>query len=264
MKKILKESEVSNPYGFTYRNTIITDKFGNYWTMDTWVNGSSEPYESFDDAEVSMLQCMEDCGLPTAEDVPDAEDYAYAFTKYAVTVVPNYVIGYKPIAAVSNSKSRIQSFTFDFVITDPTLGSIEEARDRILNEIDLIEGIQIVGNPTIQSKENRGISESADPRALSNKKGSLSNLIKTHINQDSPEYRELLKMPKPAANEKLKSIVANFVNETDSPAVIKKIETEVLPKMELQGFDRNLMYLWSGITMKGDGLSMNKRRGSWY
>lgn len=262
MKKILKESENVNPYGFSYRNTIITDKFGNYWTMDTWVNGLSEPYKSFDDAEVSMLQCMEDCGLPTAEEAPDAENYAYEFTKYAVTVVPNYVIGYKPVATTSGDK--IQSFTFDFVITDLTLGSVEEARDRILNELDLIEGIQIVGNPTIQSKENRGISESADPRALSNKKGSLSNLIKTHINQDSPEYRELLKMSKSAANEKLKSIVANFVNETDSPAVIKKIETEVLPKMELQGFDRNLMYLWSGITMKGDGLSMNKRRGSWY
>lgn len=165
VKDTLKESENVNLYGFTYKNTVITDKFGNYWTMDTWVNGGSEPYASFDDAEASMLQCMEECGLPTAEDAPDAEDYAYEFTKFASTVVPNYIVGYEPTAVVSNDSDRVHSFAFDFIITDPTLGSAAEARDRILNEIELIEGIQIVGNPNVDptswSKEEYGLAESA-------------------------------------------------------------------------------------------------------
>lgn len=173
VKNTLKESENANLYGFTYRDTVITDRFGNYWTMDTWVNGLSEPYEGFDDAEASMLICMEDCGLPTAEDVPDAENYAYEFTKFAAAVVPNYIVGYEPTAVVSNDRDRVHSFAFDFIITDPTLGSAAEARDRILNEIELVEGIQIVGNPntdaTYWSKEEYGLTESAK-RCITKKK----------------------------------------------------------------------------------------------
>lgn len=166
MKDTLNESEYDNPYGFTYKDTVITDKFGNYWTMDTWANNLSEPYATFDDAEASMLQCMEDCGLPTAEDVPDAEDYAYEFTRFAVTVVPNYVVGYETTAVASDDKNRVHSFAFDFIITGDDLASAEEARDRILNEINLVEGIQVVGNPNIDatswSKEEYGLSESVE------------------------------------------------------------------------------------------------------
>lgn len=166
MKDTLNESEYDNPYGFTYRDTVITDKFGNYWTMDTWANNLSEPYATFDDAEASMLQCMEDCGLPTAEDVPDAEDYAFEFTTYAARVVPNYIVGYEPTAIVSDDKNRVHSFAFDFIITGDDLASAEEARARILNEINLVEGIQVVGNPNIDatswSKEEYGLSESVE------------------------------------------------------------------------------------------------------
>ena len=118
MKDTLNESEYDNPYRFTYKDTVITDKFGNYWTIDTWANNLSEPYATFDDAEASMLQCMEDCGLPTAEDVPDAEDYAYEFTRFAVTVVPNYVVGYETTAVASDDKNRVHSFAFDFIINE--------------------------------------------------------------------------------------------------------------------------------------------------
>lgn len=104
--------------------------------------------------------------------------------------------------------------------------------------------------------------EKLDPRALSGKAGSLSSLIIKHLNQNSPEYQELQKMPKTAANEKLKNIVASFVEETESPAVVRKIE-QVLAEMEKQNYDRNIGYLWQ-IMMKGDGLSMNKQKGSWY
>lgn len=104
--------------------------------------------------------------------------------------------------------------------------------------------------------------EKLDPRALSGKANSLSSLIIKHLNQNSPEYKELLKMPKKEANEKLKNLVTSFVNETDSPAVVRKIE-EVVAKMETQSFDRNIEYCWS-IMLKGDGLSMNKKKGSWY
>ena len=166
MKDTLNESEYDNPYGFTYKNTVITDKFGNYWTMDTWANGLSEPYATFDDAEASMLQCMEDCGLPSEADVADPEDYAFEFTTYAARVVPNYIVGYETEGDDNDFRNRVHSFAFDFVITGDDLASADEARDRILNEISLVEGIQIVGNPNCDpcswTKKEYGLSESVE------------------------------------------------------------------------------------------------------
>ena len=60
-------------------------------------------------------------------------------------------------------KGRVYSCAFDFVITGDDLASVEEARDRIMNEVELIEGIRVVGNPncdpTSWSKEEYGLSE---------------------------------------------------------------------------------------------------------
>lgn len=50
----------------------------------------------------------------------------------------------------SEVKSKVYSFGFDFKITEPGL-SVEEARARILNECELIEGIEIVGDPNSEA-----------------------------------------------------------------------------------------------------------------
>lgn len=61
--------------------------------------------------------------------------------------------------------SRVYSFAFDFVINESGL-SPDEARDRILRDIELVDGIQIVGNPntdpTSWSREEYGLTESVD------------------------------------------------------------------------------------------------------
>lgn len=59
--------------------------------------------------------------------------------------------------------SRVYSFAFDFVINEAGL-SPDEARDRILRDIELVDGISIVGNPntdpTSWSREEYGLAES--------------------------------------------------------------------------------------------------------
>lgn len=63
------------------------------------------------------------------------------------------------------ARSRVYSFAFDFVIDEVGL-SVDEARDRILRDIELVDGIRVVGNPnsdpTSWSKEEYGLSESED------------------------------------------------------------------------------------------------------
>lgn len=61
-------------------------------------------------------------------------------------------------------KGRVYSFAFDFIVTGDDLASADEARDRILREIELVDGIEVVGNPNVDatswSKAEYGISES--------------------------------------------------------------------------------------------------------
>lgn len=63
------------------------------------------------------------------------------------------------------ARGRVYSFAFDFVIDEVGL-SVDEARDRILRDIELVDGIRVVGNPnsdpTSWSKEEYGLSESED------------------------------------------------------------------------------------------------------
>lgn len=85
-------------------------------------------------------------------------------------------------------KGRVYSFAFDFIITGDDLASDTEARDRILHDIELVDGIEIVGNPNVDptswSKAEYGLSEATTKRAskrnLNEKRVARSeNLLKT-------------------------------------------------------------------------------------
>ncbi len=85
-------------------------------------------------------------------------------------------------------KSRVYSFAFDFIVTGDDLASAEEARDRILRDIELVDGIEIVGNPNVDatswSKAEYGLSEATtkrtSKRSLNEKRVARSeNLLKT-------------------------------------------------------------------------------------
>lgn len=85
-------------------------------------------------------------------------------------------------------KGRVYSFAFDFIITGDDLASDTEARDRILRDIELVDGIEIVGNPNVDptswSKAEYGLSEATTKRAskrnLNEKRVARSeNLLKT-------------------------------------------------------------------------------------
>ena len=85
-------------------------------------------------------------------------------------------------------KGRVYSFAFDFIVTGDDLASADEARDRILHDIELVDGIEIVGNPNVDatswSKAEYGLSEAAtkktSKRSLNEKRVARSeNLLKT-------------------------------------------------------------------------------------
>lgn len=92
------------------------------------------------------------------------------------------------IEASEGVKDRVYSFAFDFIITGDDLASDTEARDRILRDIELVDGIEIVGNPNVDptswSKAEYGLSEAAtkrtSKRSLNEKRVARSeNLLKT-------------------------------------------------------------------------------------
>lgn len=254
MKVVLKESEQDNPYGFSYKDTVITDKFGNFWTMDTWVNGLSDPYDSFEDAEVSMLQAMEDSGLPES-DVTDLEDYAFEFTTYAARVVPNYIVGYETEGDASNFKNRVHSFAFDFVITDDDLTSVEEARDRILRDIELVDGIQIVGNPntdpTSWSREEYGLTESTKKLIKEDVDGFT---FKDLLGKDFDEalklaVQKIIKVPSKYAGVFGETVAEVLEGGGSDPNLICEMEAEaeggdtieyVIPSIVVSILDKNL------------------------
>lgn len=90
---------------------------------------------------------------------------------------------------------------------------------------------------------------------LATVEGSFSSLLQKH----NAEIKALEKMTdKNVANAQLIDIVTTFLGETKRPAVIAKIENEILPKMKTQNFVKNLEYLYTGIYLKGAGLSMGK------
>lgn len=85
-------------------------------------------------------------------------------------------------------KGRVYSFAFDFIVTGDDLASADEARDRILRDIELVDGIEIVGNPNVDatswSKAEYGLSEATtkrtSKRSLNEKRVARSeNLLKT-------------------------------------------------------------------------------------
>lgn len=73
------------------------------------------------------------------------------------------------IEASEDVKGRVYSFAFDFIVTGDDLASADEARDRILRDIELVDGIEIVGNPNVDatswSKAKYGLSEATTKRA---------------------------------------------------------------------------------------------------
>lgn len=92
------------------------------------------------------------------------------------------------IEASEGVKDRVYSFAFDFIITGDDLASDTEARDRILRDIELVDGIEIVGNPNVDptswSKAEYGLSEATtkrtSKRSLNEKRVARSeNLLKT-------------------------------------------------------------------------------------
>ena len=96
-KKPVKSSvdTSDNPYGFYMDDTVIYDKFGNFWTMGDYFTAppdmAVEPYHSFDEAEKNMRFHIED-GLLEDEVGGDFDDYCYEFTKFAEKNVPYYII----------------------------------------------------------------------------------------------------------------------------------------------------------------------------
>ena len=88
---------------------------------------------------------------------PNESDYEYMGRKLG----KNLDNSRKPIKS-SADNDRVYSYSFDYIITKGD--TVDDVEDRILNEIQLIDGIEVVGNPGINntswSKEEYGITSS--------------------------------------------------------------------------------------------------------
>ena len=85
-------------YGFHVAkndNETVYDKFGNFYQLDMWFIGEATPYSSFSEAVDDFRSgCLVDSGIDDdlrKEGVTDIDDYAQAFTEFAMSICPNYV-----------------------------------------------------------------------------------------------------------------------------------------------------------------------------
>lgn len=92
-------------------------------------------------------------------------------------------------------------------------------------------------------------------KPLTQVKGSLSNLILAH--QD-----ELDLLSKSRDKEALVDLVTVMMGETNSEAIISKIEKEVIPALRSKSFNAGLQYLYD-IILKGDGMGMGRLRAGY-
>ena len=92
-------------------------------------------------------------------------------------------------------------------------------------------------------------------KPLTSVKGSLSNLILAH--QD-----DLKLLERSRDKEALVDLVTVMMGETNSEAIISKIEKEVIPALRQKSFTAGLQYLYD-IILKGDGMGMGKLRAGY-
>lgn len=160
-KKSLRESEeisVSNvkPFADVQIGDRAVDYAGN--VGEVLAKGTAEEMLAYDTTG-AMEEALSDGYVDFAADAiafeieNDGSIYAIVYGSDGAWVE----------TGVDNSK--VYSFAFDFVINEPGLNP-DEARDRILRDIELVDGIQIVGNPnadpTSWSREEYGLTESVD------------------------------------------------------------------------------------------------------
>lgn len=159
IKKNLRESEeisVSNvkPFADVQIGDRAVDYAGN--VGEVLAKGTAEEMLAYDTTG-AMEEALSDGYVDFAADAiafeieNDGSVYAIVYGSDGAWVE----------TGVDNSK--VYSFAFDFVINETGL-SPDEARDRILRDIELVDGISIVGNPntdaTSWSREEYGLTES--------------------------------------------------------------------------------------------------------
>ena len=91
---------------------------------------------------------------------------------------------------------------------------------------------------------------------LSKVSGTFSSLIAKHnaeldaiaTSRDRPDVKK----------QRLIDLVTIMLDEAKQPTVINYIDNTVLPKLESMTFEKGLSYIYSGIFLKGEKLSMGK------
>lgn len=150
--------------------------------------------------------------------------------------------------------SRVYSFAFDFVINESGL-SPDEARDRILRDIELVDGIQIVGNPntdpTSWSREEYGLTESTKKLIKEDVDGFT---FKDLLGKDFDEalklaVQKIIKIPSDYAGVFGETVAEVLEGGGSDPNLICAMEEEaeggdtigyVIPSIVASIFDKNL------------------------
>lgn len=150
--------------------------------------------------------------------------------------------------------SRVYSFAFDFVINESGL-SPDEAKDRILRDIELVDGIQIVGNPntdpTSWSREEYGLTESTKKLIKEDVDGFT---FKDLLGKDFDEVlklavQKIIKVPSKYAGVFGETVAEVLEGGGSDPNLICEMEAEaeggdtieyVIPSIVVSILDKNL------------------------
>lgn len=91
---------------------------------------------------------------------------------------------------------------------------------------------------------------------LSTKEGTFSYIFKGHKDEVLAICNQKRK-PDNLKKQELISFIASMKEEATQPSVIEKFE-EVIANLKRMTFEEGLSYIYSGVLMKGDGLSMGR------
>lgn len=242
--KFVKWTELDDPTGeIKSLATFMTRELENYLNE---FNDGSFITESFIDTEEDESGCLE--LIDTYGDHPIV-DIFFGFDGYELARGKRF--GVFRVTLLGLEGDYIYNL-YDISTRDLAEEIVQSMKESEYDDQPVwTRGDYVVESQNRLKTNKKRFKEAGGFKQLSTKKGSISDLILKHNEEIKALEGQL------DANEKLKDIVANFAMETDSEAVIAKIQTDILPTMERQNYARNVNYLWQ-IILKGDGLSNGK------
>lgn len=141
------DAVAANQYGFELRDDdYVYDNQGHFWYLGDWMNDVAEPYADFDAAMEDMIKGIKDAGYD--EEIDDVDDYAYQFTAFAQSKVPNYIKSSVTSGCHGKDKKKKKAIKSDWMSGSPTqmTAAAKDTYDAIKMMLDAVDDGMDVSN----------------------------------------------------------------------------------------------------------------------